>query len=74
MFPFERETFRFEYSLEDKIQQLIGLDFEAGKLSDDYCQELSFTGTFIGLCVQDLSELRNRADFNYFSYRERDSD
>jgi xylan 1,4-beta-xylosidase len=67
---FERETFRFEYALDDKNWQKIGPNFEAGKLSDDYCQGLSFTGTFIALCVQDLSGPRKHADFDYFNYRE----
>jgi xylan 1,4-beta-xylosidase len=67
---FEQETFHFEYALEDKTWRRIGPDFEAGKLSDDYCQELSFTGTFIALCYQDLSGRKKYADFNYFKYRE----
>ncbi|ADI15210.1 glycoside hydrolase family 43 protein [Truepera radiovictrix] len=67
---FERETFRFAYATEPGAWREVGPRFDAGKLSDDYCQGLSFTGTFIGLCAQDLSGRRRHADFDYFSYRE----
>jgi xylan 1,4-beta-xylosidase len=67
---FEHETFRFAYATEPGAWREIGPRFDAGKLSDDYCQGLSFTGTFIGLCAQDLSGGRKLADFDYFSYRE----
>ncbi len=50
----------------------IGPVFDAGKLSDDYCGGLSFTGTFIALCAQDMEGTRTPADFDYFSYREVD--
>ncbi|MCX7739824.1 MAG: hypothetical protein N2047_02230 [Meiothermus sp.] len=30
---------------------------------------MGFTGTFIGLCAQDLSGARLPADFDYFTYR-----
>ena len=67
---FERETFRFTYATEPGAWQEIGPRFEAGKLSDDYCLGLSFTGTFIALCAQDLSGTRKHADFDYLLYRE----
>jgi len=67
---FERETFRFAYGTEPGAWQTIGPRFEAGRLSDDYCLGLSFTGTFIALCAQDLSGTRQCADFDYFLYRE----
>jgi xylan 1,4-beta-xylosidase len=67
---FARETFRFAYATEPGAWREIGPRFDAGKLSDDYCQGLSFTGTFIGLCAQDLSGRHKHADFGYFSYRE----
>jgi xylan 1,4-beta-xylosidase len=50
--------------------QQVGPTFDAGKLSDDYCGGLGFTGTFICLCAQDLSDCSWQADFDYFSYRE----
>jgi xylan 1,4-beta-xylosidase len=67
---FERESFRFEIALEEGAWQPIGPAFDAGKLSDDYCQGLSFTGTYIGLCCHDLSGRRKHADFDYFRYSE----
>lgn len=66
---FERETFRFFYALQGQDWQPVGPAFDSGKLSDDYCNGLSFTGTFIGLCAQDLSGARLHADFDYFTYR-----
>lgn len=45
-------------------------------LSDDYVREggsryrPAFTGTFIGVCCQDLSGLQKHADFDWFSYNE----
>jgi xylan 1,4-beta-xylosidase len=50
--------------------QQVGPTFDAGKLSDDYCGGLGFTGTFICLCAQDLSANSWHADFDYFSYHE----
>lgn len=67
---FAGPTFYFECTLDGQNWQRIGPEFEAAKLSDDYCQGLSFTGTFIALCAQDLSGRRQHADFDYFSYRE----
>ena len=67
---FEHEKFHFEYALQKDNWQRINLDFESDKLSDDYCQGLSFTGTFIALCCQDLSGRNKHADFEYFRYQE----
>lgn len=67
---FEGKTFRFEYATEEHAWQPIGPTFESAKLSDDYCQGLSFTGTFIALCAQDLSGRGKAADFAYFRYQE----
>lgn len=69
---FEHGSFHFAYATEPGAWQRIGPSFDAGKLSDDYCSGLSFTGTFIALCAQDLSGTRKAADFDYFVYRERD--
>ncbi len=64
-------SFQFGYTQVQGQWEDIGPTFEAGKLSDDYCQGLSFTGTFIALCCQDLSGQAKPADFAYFRYRER---
>jgi xylan 1,4-beta-xylosidase len=45
----------------------IGPILDASKLSDDYGRGLHFTGAFIGLCAQDLSNARAAADFDYFT-------
>ena len=65
---FERHTFYFAYSSDGITWQRIDHDFETYKLSDDYCNGLSFTGAFIALCAQDLSGARLHADFDYFEY------
>ncbi|MNP86348.1 hypothetical protein D3C76_1865290 [compost metagenome] len=53
---------------------------DAAKLSDEYATvsadgvftSWGFTGTFVGLCAQDLSGRRKHADFDYFSVQEHD--
>ncbi len=70
---FEHNSFHFEYALEKDKWQKIGDSFDAGLLSDDYCNGLSFTGTFIALCVQDLTGRKLHADFDYFKYQEFES-
>ena len=50
---FDYRTVQFYYSFNGKKWLEIGTEYDAGKLSDEYCR--GFTGTFIGLCVQDLS-------------------
>jgi xylan 1,4-beta-xylosidase len=49
----------------------LGRDYDASKLSDEYCREGWFTGAMVGLCCQDLSGRSRRADFDCFIYRER---
>jgi xylan 1,4-beta-xylosidase len=43
------------------------LDFS--KLSDDYGSTLRFTGSFVGVCAQDVGGTNAIADFDYFSYQ-----
>ncbi len=69
---FEGGTFYFEYALEPDAWHRIGPDFASSRLADDTCSGLSFTGTFIALCAQDLSGAKKHADFDYFTYREHD--
>jgi xylan 1,4-beta-xylosidase len=65
---------RFFYSPDREDWQPLGSTFDASRLSDEYghgeVESQSFTGTFIGLCAQDLSGQRVVADFDYFDYRE----
>ncbi len=58
----EDENARFEH---------IGPALDVTHLSDDSADTVRFTGTFVGMCVQDLSGRRKHADFDYFIYRER---
>jgi len=48
----------------------VGPVLDLGQLSDEYEGKLGFTGTFIGLCAQDLSGMMKHADFDYFKYIE----
>jgi xylan 1,4-beta-xylosidase len=66
---FDYATLQFAYSRDGTTWHNIGPACDATKLSDDYGPE-SFTGAFIGLCVQDLSGDRKPADFDWFEYRE----
>ncbi|MCS7068018.1 MAG: glycoside hydrolase family 43 protein [Meiothermus sp.] len=66
---FERETFHFAYSANGRDWQPIPLAFPSCKLSDEHCRGLGFTGTFIGLCAQDLSGTRLPADFDFLRYK-----
>lgn len=71
---FKHNNFHFEYATTEGDWQAIGNNYAAGLLSDDYCNGLSFTGTFIALCVQDLTGQTLHADFDYFKYEEFRSD
>ena len=69
---FAKHTFQFSYSSDGNNWLEIGPAFESYKLSDDYCNGLAFTGTFIALCVQDLAGTKKHADFDFFEYQELD--
>jgi xylan 1,4-beta-xylosidase len=69
---FAKHTFQFSYSSDGVNWLEIGPAFESYKLSDDYCNGLAFTGTFIALCVQDLAGTKKHADFDFFEYHELD--
>ncbi|MBW5449411.1 family 43 glycosylhydrolase [Cohnella sp. CFH 77786] len=69
---------RFGYSLDGEAWETLGPTLDLSKLSDEYCTKFEngtftdwgFTGTFVGLCAQDLTGKRLTADFDYFVYRE----
>ena len=67
---FERASFQFSYSRDGETWLEIGPKFDSYRLSDDYCNGLAFTGTFITLSAQDLAGTRHHADFDFFEYRE----
>jgi xylan 1,4-beta-xylosidase len=71
------DTFQFSYSLDGTQWTDIGCRFESSRLSDDYCGSdvcAHFTGTMIGICVQDLAGTRKHADFAYFEYLQLEPD
>jgi xylan 1,4-beta-xylosidase len=67
----EYDKLYFSYSLDGKDWKKINEAFDISTLSDEYCQEGSFTGAFVGICAQDLAGTRTKADFDYFEYRDR---
>lgn len=58
----------FSYSHDGKQWQQINYEFDITTLSDEFCTDGCFTGAMVGLCVQDLSGRRQKADFDYFEY------
>ena len=65
-----QDRLQFYYSADEKNWLTIGPVLDAGRLSDDYCREGKFTGTFVGLCCQDLTGQHKSADFDFFEYVE----
>ncbi|QUL53153.1 glycoside hydrolase family 43 protein [Paenibacillus tritici] len=66
------EWAQFYYCTGDSAWEKIGAALEIYHLSDDFPAYIRFTGTFIGMCAQDLSGTLHPADFDYFEYREFD--
>lgn len=67
---FVNGTLQFSYSLDEKGWKKIGPSLDATRLSDEYCKDGCFTGTFVGICCQDISGTRKHADFDFFEYKE----
>lgn len=65
-----REKLQFSYAATGSEWKPVGPEINILHLSDDSANPLRFTGTFVGMCVQDLSGTRKNADFDYFVYRE----
>jgi len=64
---------RFFYALKRDDWKQIGKVYDASTLSDDAIQGSSaFTGAFVGIACQDMSGRNKIADFDYFSYIERE--
>jgi len=59
----------FYYSLNDKEWNKIGEAIDISNLSDEDADYIRFTGTFVGMCAQDLSGEKKSADFDYFNYK-----
>ncbi len=57
---------QFSASRDGAAWQPVGPVLDASKLSDDYGSTLHFTGTFVGVCVQDVGGAGIAADFSHF--------
>ena len=64
------------YAVNPDLWHPIGPVIDASILSDDYVREgglqyrPAFTGTFVGMCCQDLTGNGHPVDFKFFSYKE----
>ena len=73
---FLHDRIRFMFNTEGTEWRQIGPPLDGSILSDDYVRDEeniyrpAFTGSFIGLCCQDLSGKNLHADFDWFSYEE----
>lgn len=71
-----REKLQFCYSTDNKVFEDIGKILDMSILSDDYVRDGSgryrpaFTGTFVGMCCQDLKNNKRYADFDWLDYKE----
>jgi xylan 1,4-beta-xylosidase len=67
------DKLRFYHSADGIDWNRIGLVYDYSTLSDEfeeYGGDAHFTGSFVGMCCQDLSGRRKPADFDYFEYKE----
>lgn len=64
------DSMQFYYSSNGIEWGKIGGILDASILSDETCKNGLFTGSFVGLCCQDLSGRCIHADFDYFDYIE----
>ncbi|UOQ44034.1 glycoside hydrolase family 43 protein [Halobacillus salinarum] len=62
------EWLSFYYSLDGENWDQVGEAIDFSHLADDDPDYVRFTGTFVGLCAQDLSGQEKCADFDYFIY------
>ena len=70
-----KERLRFRFSLDGKKYRDIGKVLDMNIVSDDYVCNGSdryrpaFTGCFVGICCQDLTNNKLHADFDWFEYK-----
>ncbi len=57
------------WSNDGTMWKQVGPTYDAGKLSDEYCR--GFTGTFVGMSVNDMTGQKIHTDFDYFRYKEK---
>ncbi|HBE77184.1 MAG TPA: glycoside hydrolase 43 family protein [Firmicutes bacterium] len=68
------DRLQFYFAKDETSWQPIGPVLDASTLSDENSLfGWAFTGAFVGLCCQDLSGRRRYADFDFFTYEERNS-
>ncbi|MCR9251434.1 MAG: glycoside hydrolase family 43 protein [bacterium] len=73
---FHRDKIQYYYAIQPDTWNKIGPELNGSILSDDYVQDIenryrpAFTGSFVGICCQDLSGQRLAADFDWFEYKE----
>lgn len=73
---FDRASLQFYYATDPEEWKQFGPVLDGSILSDDYVRDENvryrpaFTGTFVGLCCQDLSGRNKHADFEWFEYKE----
>ena len=73
---FIKDEIQFYFAEKESKWLEIGSVLDGSILSDDYVRDGSdryrpaFTGTFVGLCCQDLTGERIEADFDWWKYRE----
>jgi len=76
----ENENLQFSFSTHTSTFTNIGKVLDMSVLSDDHVRDGSeryrpaFTGSFVGLCCQDLKTNRKHADFDWFDYKEIDTE
>ncbi len=61
----------FGKEVEGFKQMQIEPNYDASRLSDEFCGFSSFSGAFVGMCCQDMAYRSALADFDYFTYREK---
>ena len=67
-----QQWLQFYYSIDENNWIEVGNKIDISNLSDDAADYIRFTGTFVGLCAQDLSGQALHADFEYFNYQEKE--
>lgn len=74
-FAFDYGNLQAYYALEEESWRQVGDVLDGSILSDDYVRGTdryrpAFTGTFVGMCCQDLSGHQKSADFKWYEYLE----
>ncbi|MDN5217105.1 glycoside hydrolase family 43 protein [Fulvivirgaceae bacterium BMA12] len=75
---FNKDAISFFFATKKNQWKKVGGDLDGTILSDDYVRDEenryrpAFTGSFVGLCCQDLTGGLIPADFDFFSYTELD--